>query len=207
MSTSVTHNEIMEAGAKDRASMLVVGNVLVLAAPATKSNPGSSEETKSETYSTIDENTKKRIAAKAKALHIILIRINNDGYSTVDACANAKELWIAIKCLMHEENYEEEVVKTMTETMKQYMSKTQDDYGSGIAASRWLRNKPSGSVKTCEDLKTKFLSKYCPPARTAKKMEINNFQQELDETLYQVWDRFKELLMKYLQHYLIEMQE
>ncbi|GKD60127.1 hypothetical protein Tco_1297636 [Tanacetum coccineum] len=44
------------------------------------------------------------------------------------------------------------------------------------AASRWLRNKPSGSIKTWEDLTTKFLSKYCPPARTAKKIEeINNF--------------------------------
>ncbi|GKF12593.1 hypothetical protein Tco_0050519, partial [Tanacetum coccineum] len=37
--------------------------------------------------------------------------------------------------------------------------------------------------------------------------EINNFQQELDENLYQAWDRFKELLMKCPQHYLIEMQE
>ncbi|GJW23140.1 hypothetical protein Tco_0033762 [Tanacetum coccineum] len=65
------------------------------------------------------------------------------------------------------------------------------------AASRWLRNKPSGSITTWEDLKTKFLSKYCPPARTAKKMEeINNFQQEPDENLYQAWERFKELLMK-----------
>ncbi|GJV33337.1 hypothetical protein Tco_1393737 [Tanacetum coccineum] len=41
-----------------------------------------------------------------------------------------------------------------------------------------------------EILKKKFLSKYCPPARTAKKMEeINNFQQEPDETLYQAWER------------------
>ncbi|GKC20801.1 hypothetical protein Tco_1022951 [Tanacetum coccineum] len=49
------------------------------------------------------------------------------------------------------------------------------------AASRWLRNKPSGLIITWEDLKTKFLSKYCPPTRTAKKMkEINNFQQILD---------------------------
>nr|GEW89461.1 hypothetical protein [Tanacetum cinerariifolium] len=64
-------------------------------------------------------------------------------------------------------------------------------------ASRWLRNKPSGSITTLEDLKTKFLSKYCPPARTTKKMkEINNFQQEPDENLYQAWERFKELLMK-----------
>ncbi|GKB40646.1 hypothetical protein Tco_0885588 [Tanacetum coccineum] len=37
--------------------------------------------------------------------------------------------------------------------------------------------------------------------------KINNFQQEPDETLYQAWGRFKELLMKYPQHYLTEMQE
>ncbi|GJU22245.1 retrovirus-related pol polyprotein from transposon TNT 1-94 [Tanacetum coccineum] len=76
------------------------------------------------------------------------------------------------------------------------------------AVSRWLRNKPTGSITTWEDLKNKFLSKYCPPARTAKKMEeINNFQQESDENLYQAWERFKELLMKCPQHYLTEMQE
>ncbi|GJV36289.1 hypothetical protein Tco_1408766 [Tanacetum coccineum] len=37
--------------------------------------------------------------------------------------------------------------------------------------------------------------------------EINNFQQEPAETLYQAWERFKELLMKCPQHYLTEMQE
>ncbi|GKD69925.1 hypothetical protein Tco_1324015 [Tanacetum coccineum] len=75
-------------------------------------------------------------------------------------------------------------------------------------ASRWLRNEPTGSITTWDGLKTKFLNKYCPPARTAKKMEeINNFQQEPDENLYQSWERFKELLMKCPQQYLTEMQE
>ncbi|GJZ72023.1 NUDIX hydrolase 6-like protein [Tanacetum coccineum] len=37
--------------------------------------------------------------------------------------------------------------------------------------------------------------------------EINNFQQEPDETLYQAWERFKELLMKCPRHYLTKMQE
>ncbi|GJY37663.1 retrovirus-related pol polyprotein from transposon TNT 1-94 [Tanacetum coccineum] len=86
------------------------------------------------------------------------------------------------------------------------------------ATSRWLRNEQTGSIKTWEDLKTKFLNKYCPPGCTAKKIEeinnfqqepkeINNFQQEPDETLYQAWERFKELLIKCPQHYLTEMQE
>ncbi|GKD47433.1 hypothetical protein Tco_1272078, partial [Tanacetum coccineum] len=76
------------------------------------------------------------------------------------------------------------------------------------AASHWLRNEPTGSIKTWEDLKTKFLNKYCPPGQTVKKMEeINNFQQESDETLYQAWEHFKELLMKCPQHYLTETRE
>ncbi|GJY48826.1 hypothetical protein Tco_0438782 [Tanacetum coccineum] len=54
------------------------------------------------------------------------------------------------------------------------------------AAIHWLRNEPTGLIKIWEDLKTKFLNKYCPSGRTAKKMEeINKFQQEPDETLYQ----------------------
>ncbi|GJU21980.1 retrovirus-related pol polyprotein from transposon TNT 1-94 [Tanacetum coccineum] len=76
------------------------------------------------------------------------------------------------------------------------------------SASRWLRNEPTGSITTWDGFKTKILNKYCPLARTAKKMEeINNFQQEPDENLYQVWERFKEILMKHPQHYLTEMQE
>ncbi|GKF05000.1 hypothetical protein Tco_0035668, partial [Tanacetum coccineum] len=76
------------------------------------------------------------------------------------------------------------------------------------AVIHWLRNIPSGSITTWEDLKTKFLSKYYPPCCTAKKIEeINNFQQEPDKNLYQAWERFKELLMKCPQHYLTEMQE
>ncbi|GJU51307.1 hypothetical protein Tco_1220862 [Tanacetum coccineum] len=76
------------------------------------------------------------------------------------------------------------------------------------AASRWLRNKPTGSIKTWDGLKTKFLNKYCLPTRTAKKMEeINNFQQDPEENLYQAREQFKELLMKCPQHYLTEMQE
>ncbi|GKA05289.1 retrovirus-related pol polyprotein from transposon TNT 1-94 [Tanacetum coccineum] len=76
------------------------------------------------------------------------------------------------------------------------------------AASKWLRNQPSRSITSWEVLETKFLNRYCPPARTAKKMEeINNFQQEPDESLFRAYERFKELLMKCPQHYLTDMQE
>ncbi|GJX69375.1 hypothetical protein Tco_0305102 [Tanacetum coccineum] len=70
------------------------------------------------------------------------------------------------------------------------------------------KNEPSGSIQTWDALRKIFLAKYCPPARTAKKMEeINNFQQEPQETLYQVWEIFKDMLLRCPQHYLTEMQE
>lgn len=36
---------------------------------------------------------------------------------------------------------------------------------------------------------------------------INNFKQEHDESLYQAWERFKELLLKCPQYYLTAMKE
>ncbi|GKF19060.1 retrovirus-related pol polyprotein from transposon TNT 1-94, partial [Tanacetum coccineum] len=105
-----------------------------------------------------------------------------------------------------EEYLKEEVTETMAETMEQYMSKTKADYRSGVARPK-IEDKDNFELKA-NFLRNYFLSKYCPSARTAKKMEeINNFQQELDENLYKAWEQFKELLMKCPQHYLTEMQE
>ncbi|GJT54182.1 reverse transcriptase domain-containing protein [Tanacetum coccineum] len=134
-----------------------------------------------------------------------------------------------------EEYSEEEVPGTMTETMEECMCKTRCDYGSGVTRPKidaknhfelkgqFLKelrdntfigsdhedaNEHNEKVLEIEDLKAKFLSKYYPPAQTAKKMEeINNFQQEPDETLYRAWERFKELLMKCPQYYLTDMKE
>ncbi|GKC81968.1 retrovirus-related pol polyprotein from transposon TNT 1-94, partial [Tanacetum coccineum] len=72
----------------------------------------------------------------------------------------------------------------------------------GSETNQLVQSQPGKSQKT------KFLNKYCPPARTAKKMEeLNNFQQEPDESLFCAWERFKKLLMKCPQHYLTDMQE
>ncbi|GJR28544.1 hypothetical protein Tco_1104776 [Tanacetum coccineum] len=39
--------------------------------------------------------------------------------------------------------------------------------------------------------------RYCPPSKTAKQLEdIHNFKQEGNETLYQAWERYNDLLYK-----------
>ncbi|GJY23144.1 hypothetical protein Tco_0396802 [Tanacetum coccineum] len=63
------------------------------------------------------------------------------------------------------------------------------------AAKRWVDKLPPGTVYSWDLLKKAFIQRYCPPSKTAKQLEeIRNFKQEGDETLYQVWERYKNLL-------------
>nr|GEU71537.1 hypothetical protein [Tanacetum cinerariifolium] len=67
-----------------------------------------------ETYSFVGPEKHELIDTdtEAKAVHIILTGIDNDIYSTVDACANAKEMWIEIERLMQGENINKQDVGT-----------------------------------------------------------------------------------------------
>ncbi|GKD74936.1 hypothetical protein Tco_1333218, partial [Tanacetum coccineum] len=90
--SSALHNAIMEAGGKDRPPMLA---------------PGSSETTTKgymENYNNISQDIRDQLNAKAEAVQIILTGIDNDIYSTVDACPNACEMWKAIERLKQGES-------------------------------------------------------------------------------------------------------
>ncbi|GJT13147.1 MAK10-like protein [Tanacetum coccineum] len=65
------------------------------------------------------------------------------------------------------------------------------------AAKRWFGRIPSGIINTWGLLKNSFIQRYCPSSKTAKELEeIHNFKQEGDETLYQAWERYSDLLDK-----------
>ncbi|XP_062104029.1 uncharacterized protein LOC133815176 [Humulus lupulus] len=64
-------------------------------------------------------------------------------------------------------------------------------------ARAWLNSLPSDSVTTWQELAERFLMKYFPPTKNAKlRSEITSFQQLDEESLYEAWERFKELLCK-----------
>ncbi|GJR04669.1 hypothetical protein Tco_0527653 [Tanacetum coccineum] len=65
------------------------------------------------------------------------------------------------------------------------------------AAKRWVDRLPPGTVDSWDLLKKAFIQRYCPPSKTAKQHEeIRNFKQERDETLYQAWEWYNDLLYK-----------
>ncbi|GKB49593.1 hypothetical protein Tco_0900346 [Tanacetum coccineum] len=65
------------------------------------------------------------------------------------------------------------------------------------SAKRWVDRLPPGTVDSWDLLKNAFIQRYCPPSNTVKKLEeICNFKQEGDETLYQAWEQYNNLLYK-----------
>ncbi|GJU99921.1 hypothetical protein Tco_1329192 [Tanacetum coccineum] len=65
------------------------------------------------------------------------------------------------------------------------------------AVKRWVDRLAPGTINTWDLLKKAFIQRYCPPSKTAKQLEdIYNFTQEGDESLYQAWERYNDLLYK-----------
>ncbi|GJW71333.1 hypothetical protein Tco_0128250 [Tanacetum coccineum] len=65
------------------------------------------------------------------------------------------------------------------------------------AAKRWVDILPLGTVDSWDLLKKAFIQRCYPPSKTAKQLEeIRNFKQEGDETLYQAWERYNDILYK-----------
>ncbi|KAH9770111.1 hypothetical protein KPL71_012262 [Citrus sinensis] len=65
----------------------------------------------------------------------------------------------------------------------------------------WLNSLLSDSITTRNELANKFLMKYFPPTKNAKlRNEITSFHQLEDESLYEAWEKFKELLRKCPHH-------
>nr|GEZ50212.1 hypothetical protein [Tanacetum cinerariifolium] len=242
-----------------------------------------------EMYKNVTQDIRDQLNAEAKAIQIILTGIDNDIYSTVDACPNACEMWKAIERLKQvgirrvvprnynpkgervliashfptpplacaffslratetsssklardqtsnptsstnptpkgricrsskqkvENSYFEEnltPVDTMTDnhTMAEMLRAPTEGCAEAIvvppildeqfklkhrATRRWLEKKPSCSITTCDDLVSKFINEFFPPSRTTNiRNEISNFQQKFDESFYEAWERYKDLL-------------
>ncbi|KAL5574105.1 hypothetical protein UlMin_023702 [Ulmus minor] len=68
-------------------------------------------------------------------------------------------------------------------------------------AKAWLTSLPPGTITTWEGLVKSFLTKYFPPAKSAKmRNDITNFFQQDQESLYEAWERFKDFLRKCPHH-------
>ncbi|XP_010247770.1 PREDICTED: uncharacterized protein LOC104590728 [Nelumbo nucifera] len=72
-------------------------------------------------------------------------------------------------------------------------------------AKDWLYILPPGSIRTWDEMNRVFLDKYFPASRAANiRKEICGIRQSSDETLYEYWERFKQLCASCPQHQIPE---
>nr|GEX34609.1 reverse transcriptase domain-containing protein [Tanacetum cinerariifolium] len=63
------------------------------------------------------------------------------------------------------------------------------------ATRLWLEKEAPRSILTWDDLVTKFINQFFPPSKTTNlRNKITRFQQRFDESSYEAWDRFNDLL-------------
>ncbi|XP_060178013.1 uncharacterized protein LOC132607949 [Lycium barbarum] len=85
---------------------------------------------------------------------------------------------------------------------KEYMRLTLFPFSLLGNSSNWLLAEPADSITTRDDLATKFLTRFFPPAKTTRlQREIMSFRKKNGENLYQAWERFKGLLRDCPQHH------
>nr|GEX17261.1 retrovirus-related Pol polyprotein from transposon TNT 1-94 [Tanacetum cinerariifolium] len=102
------HNVIMEAGSKDRPPMLAPDKEVSI----TEDSSVTTTESYMENYKNVSQDINDQLNAKAEAVQIILTGIDNDIYTTVDACPNACEMWKAIERLKQCESINVQDLKT-----------------------------------------------------------------------------------------------
>ncbi|GJX72303.1 hypothetical protein Tco_0309474 [Tanacetum coccineum] len=110
--SNALHNAIMEAGGKDRPPMLAPGNYnppykfkwTEKTVPVAEGSSETTTEGYMENYKNVSQDIRNQLDAEAEAVQIILTGIDNDIYSTVDACPNACEMWKAIERLKQGES-------------------------------------------------------------------------------------------------------
>nr|GEY74957.1 DNA-directed DNA polymerase [Tanacetum cinerariifolium] len=63
------------------------------------------------------------------------------------------------------------------------------------AARIWLGKEPHRSILTWDDLVSKFINQFFHPSKTTNlRNKITRFQQRFNESFYEAWDRFNDLL-------------
>nr|GFA83314.1 reverse transcriptase domain-containing protein [Tanacetum cinerariifolium] len=72
----------------------------------------------------------------------------------------------------------------------------------------WLEKEPPQSIQTWDDLVSKFINQFFPPSKTKNlRNEITRFQQRFDESFYEAWDHFNDLLRACLHHGFFELHQ
>ncbi|XP_057787673.1 uncharacterized protein LOC131004932 [Salvia miltiorrhiza] len=92
-------------------------------------------------------------------------------------------------------------VRTASQALGEYIRLLTFPFSLLEGAREWLYDLPEESIRTWQELQSKFLEKYFPAARIQNlRTRISNIKMGSGEILYEYWGRFKQMLAKCPQH-------
>ncbi|XP_057770944.1 uncharacterized protein LOC130990733 [Salvia miltiorrhiza] len=92
-------------------------------------------------------------------------------------------------------------VRTASQALGEYIRLLTFLFSLLEGAREWLYDLPERSIRTWQELQSKFLEKYFPAARIQNlRTRISNIKMGWAEVLYEYWGRFKQMLAKCPQH-------
>nr|GEU82769.1 reverse transcriptase domain-containing protein [Tanacetum cinerariifolium] len=75
-------------------------------------------------------------------------------------------------------------------------------------AQIWLEKEPPRSILNWDDLVSKFINQFFPSSKTTNlRNEITRFKQRFDESFYEAWDHFNDLLRAFPHHGFFELHQ
>nr|GEU77222.1 hypothetical protein [Tanacetum cinerariifolium] len=159
--SNALHNAIMKAGGKDRPPMLASGKVVSV-------TEGSSEKTTKrymENYKNLSQDICDQLNAEAEAVQIILIGIDNDIYSTVDACPNAFLTSTTTRMTKHQNKVNEIRAKRLAHTANPLalVAKKQPAYHPQNHHTHYTQNSSTRSQQAATRNKGKAIVNSLPP--------------------------------------------
>nr|GEX32688.1 uncharacterized mitochondrial protein AtMg00810-like [Tanacetum cinerariifolium] len=131
------HNNIMAAGSRDHPSMRPYTSFTVI-------SPAVPEQTIVETILNMSPENKAYFESEKEAIHLILIGIGDEIYSTVDACKTTHEMWEAIKRLQQGESLNIQDDKEMQKNLAliaKYFKKIYKPTNNNLRTSSNTKNK------------------------------------------------------------------
>nr|GEU45720.1 hypothetical protein [Tanacetum cinerariifolium] len=129
-----------------------------------------------ETYKNVSQEIRDQLNAEAEAVQIILTGIDNDIYFTVDACANACEMWKAIKRLKQGESINVQDLETnLFWEFRKFMSQDGESLESYYSRSQKAatRNRGKAIVNSPQPIYDQEPSMVVEDDETSKDKEID----------------------------------
>nr|GEU41436.1 hypothetical protein [Tanacetum cinerariifolium] len=129
-----------------------------------------------ETYKNVSQEIRDQLNAEAEAVQIILTGIDNDIYSTVDACLNACEIWKAIERLKQGESINVQDLETnLYWEFRKFTSKDGESLESYYSRSQQAatRNRGKAIINSSQPIYDQEPSMIAEDDETSKDKEID----------------------------------